>query len=332
MRQSVLLRRYDYVQRMRLRPTLVLAAGIAAGFVLVLRHAPAQVSIPSREKAGSAPAEFPRTDLRIDRTEVLVPVSVNDSYNRPVAGLDKEHFRVFDDKVEQVITSFSMEDEPVAVALVFDTSGSMRGAEREEHMAATEFFRTANPEDEFALVEFDSSPRLVVPVTPDPAKITYQLLFTHTRGSTALLDAVFMGLHEIKKSNRKRKALVVISDGGENNSRYTTSEIKDVVKESDVLIYSIGVFADPHYTDAGNVLNFISEQTGGRMFRSQGARLSDIAQKISIDLRNRYLLGYVPSNRERDGRYHQVEVKIVPPKGLPPVRAHWRTGYYAPMD
>jgi len=268
----------------------------------------------------------------VDRTEVLVPVAVNDTYNRPVAGLDKENFRVFDDKVEQTITSFSMEDEPVAVGLVFDTSGSMSGTEREERAAATEFFKTANPEDEFALVEFDSSPRLVVPVTPDPGKITYQLLFTHTRGSTALLDAVFLGLHEIKKSNKKRKALVVISDGGENNSRYTSTEIKNVVKESDVLIYSIGVFADPLYTDAGGVLNSISEQTGGRLFKTQGMRLSDIAQKISIDLRNRYLLGYVPTNTERNGRYHQVEVKIVAPKGLPPVRAHWRTGYYAPTE
>ena len=313
---------------MRLRPIIASAGGLALCLPLAFQ---AQVSIPSREKAKAAD-DFPRADLRIDRTEVLVPVAVNDTYNRPVAGLDKENFRVFDDKIEQVITSFSMEDEPVAVGLVFDTSGSMSGAEREERMAATEFFKTANPEDEFALVEFDSSPRLVVPVTPDPGKITYQLLFTKTKGSTALLDAVFLGLHEIKKSNKKRKALVVISDGGENSSRYTSTEIKNVVKESDVLIYSIGVFADPLYTDAGGVLNSISEQTGGRMFRTQGMRLSDIAQKISIDLRNRYLLGYVPSNRERNGRYHLVEVKIVPPKGLPPVKAHWRTGYYAPTE
>ena len=313
---------------MRLLPVIVLAGGLALCLPLVFQ---AQVSIPSREKAKAAD-DFPRADLRIDRTEVLVPVAVNDTYNRPVAGLDKENFRVFDDKMEQAITSFSMEDEPVAVGLVFDTSGSMSGAEREERMAATEFFKTANPEDEFALVEFDSSPRLVVPVTPDPGKITYRLLFTKTKGSTALLDAVFLGLHEIKKSSKKRKALVVISDGGENSSRYTSTEIKNVVKESDVLIYSIGVFADPLYTDAGGVLNSISEQTGGRMFRTQGMRLSDIAQKISIDLRNRYLLGYVPSNRERNGRYHLVEVKIVPPKGLPPVKAHWRTGYYAPTE
>ena len=135
-----------------------------------------------RGKRPRPPDELPRSDLRVDRTEVLVPVAVNDTFNRPVAGLEKENFRVFDDKIEQAITSFSMEDEPVAVGLVFDTSGSMSGAEREERMAATEFFKTANPEDEFALVEFDSAPRLVVPVTPDPAKITYQLLFTHTKG------------------------------------------------------------------------------------------------------------------------------------------------------
>ena len=311
-----------------MRPIGVLAAGLVLCLPLLFQ---AQVSIPAREKAKEPPG-FPRADLRIDRTEVLVPVAVNDTFNRPVAGLEQENFRIFDDKIEQTITSFSMEDEPVAVALVFDTSGSMRGAEREERRAATEFFKTANPEDEFALVEFDSSPRLIVPVTPDPAKITYQLMFTHTRGSTALLDAVFLGLHEIKKSNKKRKALVVISDGGENSSRYTPTEIKNVVKESDVLIYSIGVFADSYSTDAGGVLNSISEQTGGRMFRTEGMRLSDIAQKISIDLRNRYLLGYVPRNAERNGRYHVVEVKIVPPKGLPPVKAHWRTGYYAPTD
>jgi VWFA-related protein len=315
---------------MRRRQIVGLAAVLAACLPLAFQG---QVSIPAREKAGvKPPSEFPRPDLRVDRTEVLVPVAVNDAYNRPVAGLDRDNFRVFDDKIEQVITSFSMEDEPVAVGLVFDTSGSMSGAEREERLAATEFFKTANPEDEFALVEFDSSPRLVVPITPDPGKITYQLLYTRTRGSTALLDAVFLGLHEIKKSNKKRKALVVISDGGENNSRYTSTEIRNVVKESDVLIYSIGVFADPNYTDAGGVLNSISEQTGGRMFKTQGARLSDIAQKISVDLRNRYLLGYVPTNTERNGRYHLVEVRIVPPKGLPPVKAHWRTGYYAPTD
>ena len=115
---------------MRLRPLVALAGGVLLCAPLVFR---AQVALPSREKAASnAPDSVPRSDLRIDRTEVLVPVAVNDAYNRPVSGLEKENFRVFDDKIEQVITSFSMEDEPVAVGLVFDTSGSMSGTEREE--------------------------------------------------------------------------------------------------------------------------------------------------------------------------------------------------------
>ena len=204
---------------------IALAAGVVLCAPLVFR---AQVSIPAREKAGSsAPDDIPaarsargphRGSGAGGRERYL-----QSSGGRPGA----RRISAFSTtKWSRSITSFSMEDEPVAVGLVFDTSGSMSGAEREERMAATEFFKTANPEDEFALVEFDSSPRLVVPVTPDPAKVTYQLLFTHTKGSTALLDAVFLGLHEIKKSNKKRKALVVISDGGENNSRYTSSEIK----------------------------------------------------------------------------------------------------------
>ena len=172
----------------------------------------------------------------------------------------------------------------------------------------------------------------MVPVTPDASKVTYELLFAHAKGSTALLDAVFLGLHEIKKSHKKRKALVVVTDGGENNSRYTETEIKNIVKESDVLIYSIEIYTDAENSDARGALSGICEQTGGRVFKTQGLRLRDIAQKISIDLRNRYLLGYVPSNRERNGRYHLVEVKVVPPKGLPPVRVHWRTGYYAPTE
>lgn len=315
---------------MKRRLIIALAAGVVLCAPVVFL---AQVSIPSRQKTSPAARDdVPRSDLRVDTTEVLVPVSVNDTLNRPVSGLEKENFRVFDDKVEQAITSFSMEDEPVAVGLVFDTSGSMSGSEREERAAANEFFKTANPEDEFALVEFDSAPRLVVPLTPDPAKVTYQLLFAHAKGSTALLDAVFLGLHEIKKSHKKRKALVVVTDGGDNNSRYTATEIKSVVKESDVLIYSIEIYTDPYNTDSRGDLNDISEQTGGRVFRTQGLRLSDISRKISIDLRNRYLLGYVPSNQERNGRYHLIEVKIVPPKGLPPVKAHWRTGYYAPSE
>jgi len=151
---------------------------------------------------------------------VLVPVSVNDPLNRPVSGLEKENFRVFDDQIEQTITQFAMDDEPVTVGLVFDTSGSMGAKLSRSRMAAVEFFRTANPEDQFFLVELDNAPRLELPLTNDTGLIENQLIFSQSKGSTALLDAIYLALHEMKKSKMSKKALLVISDGGDNHSRY----------------------------------------------------------------------------------------------------------------
>ena len=127
-----------------------------------------------------------------------MPVSVNDPLNRPVSGLEKENFRLFEDKVAQPITQFAMDDEPVAVGLVFDTSGSMGDKLQRSRMAAREFFRIANPEDEFFLVEFDDSPKLRVPLTSDTGTIENELVFSRSHGSTALLDAVYLALHEMQ--------------------------------------------------------------------------------------------------------------------------------------
>src|SRR5580704_13612526 len=201
-----------------------------------------QVAIQPREKPVPKGTPTDKPTLRVDSSLVLVPVSVNDPLNRPVSGLEKENFRVFDDQVEQTISQFSMDDEPVTVGLVFDTSGSMGAKLSRSRMAAVEFFKTANPEDQFFLVEFDSSPRLEVPLTSDTGLIANQLIFSRSKGSTALLDAIYLALHEMKRSKMSKKALLVISDGGDNNSRYTPNEIQNVVKESDVLIYVIGVF------------------------------------------------------------------------------------------
>ena len=307
---------------------LGLAMGLAGALAL------AQVAIQPREKPASK-EPLPKPTLRVDTTLVLVPVSVNDPLNRPVSGLDKENFRLYDDKVEQEIKQFSMDDEPVAVGLVFDTSGSMGDKLRRSRMAAREFFRTANPEDEFFLVEFDNSPRLEVPLTSDTGRIEEQLVFSRSKGSTALLDAIYLALHEMKKSKRNKKALLIISDGGDNHSRYTVSEVQSIVRESDVLIYAIGVFGGGStMEEAGGpaLLSHIAEQTGGRLYEANVAELPDIAMKIGIDLRNRYVLGYSPTNQQRDGRYHAVQVFVVPPRGLPKLRAHWRTGYFAPVE
>jgi len=276
-----------------------------------------------------------KPDIRVDTTLVLVPVSVNDPLNRPVTGLDKENFRIYEDRVEQTIVSFSSEDEPIAVGMVFDTSGSMGDKLRRSRMAAREFFKFADPSDEYFLVEFDNAPRLEVPLTKDTGQIEEQLTFSRSHGSTALLDAIYLALHEMKKSRMSKKALLIISDGGDNHSRYTVSEVNNVVRESDVLIYSIGVFGGgttPEEAGGPGLLAKISEQTGGRLFEANPNELPDIAKNIGIELRNRYVLGYSPKNATRDGKYRQVSVRVAPPRGLPPLKAHWRLGYYAPSQ
>ncbi|HLK64909.1 MAG TPA: VWA domain-containing protein [Bryobacteraceae bacterium] len=315
--------------------------GVQLGLgLLALLSLRGQVAVAPRERPplpgeGARPAATLRSDINL----VLVPVSVCDPMNRPVTGLEKEHFKVFDDKVEQNITHFAMDDEPVAVGLVFDISGSMGPKLRRSRQAAAEFFRTANPEDEFFLVEFNDQPKLVVPLSRETEEIQNQLTFAQSKGRTALLDAIMLSLHEIKNSQKKRKALLIISDGGDNSSRYSETEVRNLVRESDTLIYAIGIYEPfgartrtPEESSGPGLLSDLAEQTGGRSFPADTSELPDIAAKIGVELRNRYVLGYTPTSNQRDGRYHRVQVKMVPPHGLPPLKAFWRLGYYAPAD
>jgi Ca-activated chloride channel family protein len=278
---------------------------------------------------------MPSANLRVDTNLVLVPTTVNDEFNRPITGLEKDNFHVFDNGIEQPITSFSSDDEPISLGFIFDTSGSMAGTLPGGRAAASEFLRMSNPEDEFFLVEFDNKPRLVIPLSSNTHDIGLEVMMTKAAGSTALIDGLFMGIHEIHKSTKAKKALVLISDGGENNSRYSPGEIKRVVKESDVLIYTVA-FSGEFNPDAAaglEMMSGISELSGAHMFYVGGGNgLSDIAEKIGIELRNRYVLGYTPHDQERDGKYHKIGVKLLPPRGLPKLQAHWRKGYYAPSN
>lgn len=310
---------------------------VATGLLAILPqpvHLRAQVDIQSRQRPGARPPAIPSANLRVDTNLVLVPATVNDQYNRPITGLEKENFKVFEDKVEQVITSFASEDEPIALGFIFDTSGSMRGLLPQGRAAASELLKLANPEDEFFLVEFDTQPHLVIPLSSDTRQIGLEVMMTKNGAATALVDALFMGIHEIHKSKKTKKALVLISDGGENNSRYTPTEVMKVVKESDVLIYTVAIGAG-HDADSEAGLRWmtgVSETSGAHMFYANPADLPDIAEKIGLELRNRYVIGYTPRDQKRDGRYHRIEVKVVPPRGLPKLTAHWRGGYYAPSQ
>ena len=310
----------------------LLLASLALGLMALLVRA--QVTITPRPKKPEPKEEGQRTpNIRVETRLVLIPVTVNDPINRPVSGLEKENFRVYDDKVEQTITQFAMDDEPIAAGLVFDTSGSMGEKLKRSRMAATVFFKISDPEDEFFLVEFDSQPRLVVPLTRDFGRIEEELTFSRSKGSTALLDAIYLALQEMRKSRKNKKTLLLITDGGDNNSRYSVTEVKKLIQESDVLIYAIGVFgggSTPEEAGGPELLGHIAESTGGRMYVADPADLPDIAKRIGIELRNRYILAFAPTSQARDGKYHHIQVKVVPPRGLPPLQAHWRTGYTAP--
>ncbi len=298
------------------------------------------VQIVPRAKPSTAKENVPRGDIRVQSNLVLIPVTVTDPLNRFVTGLDRENFRVFEDKSEQKVTHFASEDAPLSIGLVFDISGSMGAKLLKSREAATQFFKTANPEDEFFLVEFNDRPQLVVDFTTHLEEIQNRLTFTQSRGRTALLDAIYMALNTMKKARNPRKALLIISDGGDNSSRYTESEVKNRVREADCQIYAIGIYEPlanrgrtPEEMAGPSLLSEVAEQTGGRHFPVDNLNeLPDVAAKIGVELRNQYILGYTPSNLERDGKYRKVQVKLVQPRGLPPLRASWRLGYYAPTQ
>jgi Ca-activated chloride channel family protein len=281
-----------------------------------------------------------RADIRVDTTLVLIPVSVTDPMSRFVTGLDKENFKLSEDKVDQEITQFSSEDAPLSVGIVFDTSGSMGAKLQRSRQAVTQFMKTANPQDEFFLIEFNDRPEMVQTFTAETEEIQNRLTFTQAKGRTALLDGVYLAMNQMKKAHNPRKAILIISDGGDNSSRYTETEVKNAVREADVQIYAIGIF-EPMASRGRTVeemtgpglLAEMAEQTGGRHFSVDNlAELPDVAAKIGIELRNQYLLGYSPKNTARDGKYRRVQVKLVKTTGLPQLHAMFRTGYYAPTQ
>jgi Ca-activated chloride channel family protein len=277
-----------------------------------------------------------RADIRVDTTLVLIPVAVTDPMSRFVPLLGKENFKLYEDNIEQEIQQFSSEDAPLSVGVVFDTSGSMGSKLQKSRQAVAQFMKTANPQDEFFLIQFNDRPEMVVGFTPDTEEIQNRLTFVQSKGRTALLDAVYMAMNQMRKAHNPRKAILIISDGDDNFSHYTAGEVKNTVREADVQIYAIGMFgpmASRARTPGRRLLGEIAGQTGGRHVAVDNlADLPDVAAKIGIELRDQYVIGYSPKNAARDGKYRRVEVKLVKPTGLPPLKAMFRTGYYAPTQ
>ena len=279
----------------------------------------------------------PASQIRVDVNLVLVPVTVTDPMNRLVTGLEKGNFQVFDNTYQQVIKSFATEDAPLSIGIVFDLSGSMTSKFIRARKALTEFLRTCNPQDEFFVVGFNDRPAVVVDYTSDVEDVEARMVMLRPENRTALIDAMYLGVNHLKQAKYDRKALLVISDGGDNRSRYTQGELTRAVRESEVQIYSIGIFdmyAPTEEEQNGPILlHDLSEATGGRLFKVLDIQdLADIAQRISEELRNEYIIGYTPSDTRRDGTWRKLKVRVLAPPGLPNLDVHNREGYYAPSQ
>lgn len=276
--------------------------------------------------------------LHIDVNLALVNVTVTDPYSRIVTGLESDNFRIFEDNIEQEVVNFSSEDVPISIGVILDLSGSMANKLGKAKEAALQFFKTANPQDEFFLVGFNDRARLISPFTHNVEDLQSAILPASAKGKTALLDAIYLGLNQMRSASNGKRALLIISDGGDNSSRYTEKDIKRIVREADTQLYSIGIFdpfeyrsRTPEELNGPTLLSETTELTGGRAFSVGNIdELPDIAVKIGAELRNQYILGYRPSNKAHDARWRKIKIKLRIPKGLPPLSVYTKTGYYAP--
>jgi Ca-activated chloride channel family protein len=280
----------------------------------------------------------PGRTLKMDVDLALVNVTVTDPYNRLVTGLEMENFRVFEDNTEQEVVTFSAEDVPISIGVIFDFSGSMSNKVGKAREAAVQFFKTANPQDEFFLVSFNERAELTSAFTNSVEDLQSSLMLTSAKGRTALLDALYLGLSQMRGAHNGKRALLILSDGGDNHSRYNENDIKRLVKEADTQLYAIGIFdalgyrnRTPEELNGPSLLSEITEMTGGRVFPVERLEdLPDIASKIGMELRNQYVLGYRPSNKAHDARWRKIKIRLRAPKGLPPLNVFSKTGYYAP--
>jgi VWFA-related protein len=291
-------------------------------------HDDVRVSILPRARPET---KAPPNDIRVDVNMVLIPVTVTDPLGKPVLGLSPDFFHIFEDGVEQMVARVVNQDAPLSMGLVFDASASMNSKLDKSREAIAHLFKTSMPGDEYFVVTFSDRPKLLSGFTSDSNDLENTLLTIRPEGWTSLLDAIYLSVSQMKKAKNTRRALVVLSDGGDNNSRYTEREIRGLLRESDISLYAIGILGPMVTTGSMKLLSNLAEETGGRLYPVHNAnQLPEAVAKLNAALRDQYMVAYHPANPNRDGKFRRVLVRIATPPSLPSLHASWRVGYYAP--
>lgn len=291
---------------------------------------------PEPAKQEQRPSSQDQVPVVKERTEVVtLTVTVTDPYNRLVTGLDKQNFVVYEDKIKQPIEFFADEDVPVSLGIIFDVSGSMKGKIDRAREALKAFVQASHDNDDFFLVGFNQRANLLAEFTDGEALLN-KLTFVDTRGQTALYDAAYLGIEKVRQGRHNKRALLLISDGQDNSSRYSYGELRKLLKEADVQIYCIGIVelgggsGGSLDLQGQSILEEMSQVTGGKaFFPRSAAELEDATTRIALELRRQYSIGYIPTNVKRDNRWHKIKVEVKPPRGLPKLTVRTKDGYYA---
>ena len=280
--------------------------------------------------------EDPNGPVRIKTDLVTLTLTVTDLYGRYVSGLTKNACTVIDNNQEQEVTFFSDSDAPVSVGVLFDVSGSMSGEKiLKAKKALSRFIATSHPSDEYFLIAFNSRAQLLLDRTRDGEAVLQKLTLVKPKDNTALYDAVYLGVERVTRGSHNKRALLIISDGQDNSSRYNFGEVRRLLRESDVVTYSVGVMNGNDSSSSAGMqgqafLDEISSVTGGKAFYPQtDVEMDEIFERIALELRNQYSIGYIPKDFQPDGKWRKVKVKVKPPRGLPRLSVRGREGYYA---
>lgn len=316
---------------MKTRFSIVFRLALASSFVLIAGVVASSQDLKVQRVVGDE-------HVRINSDLVSLMVSVTDSTGRAMPGLDKSAFTVFDDKVPQRISFFADDDAPASVAVVFDTSGSMSGSKIERAKEAlARFMETSHPRDEFFLIDFNSSARLLLDKTRDGEALLNKLTYVKPHGNTALYDAVYLGVEKVMRGAYQKRVIILISDGEDNDSRYGFDELRRRLRESDAIVYSIGTITNflprKGALDGRETLEELASASGGKAFFPRSASaMSEAFERIALELRHLYSIGYRPENFAADSKWHHVKIKVAPPPGFPRLVVRNREGYYAAIN